>query len=557
MRSRFTRAIASTVACAIVGGLALLVAEPGATAAQSDGWASGVYPGPCKNNSAQDRTDYVNELKAFAAWRGQPIQFTMQFAPYTGVTNWLTTDQPNALFKCAVYVRQQLHVPMMFAVPMLPLYDTEDQNAVLADTPAPTLAGGAAGDYDQYWKTLAENLVAKGLGDTILRIGWEFNGNWFRWSAGPPAANCAACAVDGPANWTKYWQNIVNTMRSVPGQSFKFDYSVALGSTYANPGDTGVDPVYPGDKYVDTISVSMYDQQYGHPACTSTGVPAGCISEKVRWDNLVSETYGLNWLASFSKKRGKPVGFSEWALASTTSFNDGGGGDDAAFMKDFHTWLTGHNVAYEDYFDKDHQGNIQSLTTNSPVGNLAKDVDSINFPLAENEYQTLWAVTSGHSPSSSVLPSGFVPSSSSPASSSATASATATATATASASATASPTTTPKPVSKVPFDTPLYSLTSNRAHPKKLSKAKLTHNVFVYVRPVKPVLYAAWYIDDPKHKKKAYHVARLTPYDMVGKSGTHALAFHIGHVSRGKHTLTVMLRWKAGGYRVYTVTFTR
>ena len=269
MSGRFRRAVASVVACALVGGVALMVSLPGAKAADTDHWASGVYPGPCKNISDQNRIDYVNQLRSFGSWRNHPVEVTMQFAPYIGTTNWLTNEEPNALLKCAVYVRQQLRVPMIFAIPMLPQFDTEDATDTTAGNP--TLSAGANGDYNQYWAQLAQNLVDRGLGDTTLRIGWEFNGNWFRWAA----------YLD-PSDWVKYWRNIVTTMRAV-SPALKFDYSVALGSTYANPFSTTVTAtqpgVYPGDQYVDVISASMYDQWFGQPACNDVR-PAARVQDQ-------------------------------------------------------------------------------------------------------------------------------------------------------------------------------------------------------------------------------------------------------------------------------------
>ena len=45
-----------------------------------------------------------------------------------------------------------------------------------------TLAQGATGAYNQYFTTLAENLVTDKEENAILRLGWEFNGTWFEWS---------------------------------------------------------------------------------------------------------------------------------------------------------------------------------------------------------------------------------------------------------------------------------------------------------------------------------------------------------------------------------------
>ena len=545
MSGRFKRAVAGVVACALVGGVALLVALPGATAADSDHWASGVYPGPCKNINDQSRVDYVNQLRSFGTWRNHPVELTMQFAPYTGTTNWLTNEEPNSLFKCAVYVRQQLRVPMIFAVPMLPQFDTEDPTNTTAGNP--TLKAGAAGDYNVYWRTLAHNLVDRGLGDTTLRIGWELNGNWFRWSA-----------YQDPVSWVAYWRQIVNTMRSV-SPALKFDYSVALGSTYANPfgtSPTSSPPgVYPGDQYVDIVSASLYDQWYGQTACTPTSQPDGCKSASARWTYLTGQRYGLTELSKFAKAHQKPLGFSEWALASTGSFAGGGGGDDVYFMQSFHAWLVaasanlsgGRGVAYEVYFDKDHLPNVQAMTDGAGT-------DSKNFPLAQSRYKTYWAAPT-HSASTTVLPSGVTPtapssspppSSSSPPSSSPPPS---------SSSPSPTPSTTPPPV--LPKNTPLFSKYSSRAKAKKLSKQKVSGYIYVFVKPSKAVSYAAWYLDDSKRKKKAYRLVRITPYDLVGYKGRVALPFQVGHVKKGKHTLSVLLRWKTGGYKVYTVTFTR
>jgi hypothetical protein len=335
---------------------------------------------------------------------------------------------------------------------------------------------------------------------------------------------------------------------------------VALGSTYANPfatsPTTSVPGVYPGDQYVDIVSASLYDQWYGQAACTPTSQPEGCKTGSARWAYLTTQRFGLTDLSKFAKAHQKPVGFSEWALASTTSFSGGGGGDDVYFMQSFHTWLAtasanlagGRGVAYEIYFDKDHLPNVQAMTDGAGR-------DSKNFPLAQARYKIYWAAPT-HSPSATMLPSGVtptVPSSSAPPPSS---SAPPSSPPPSSSSPSPTPTTTPKPV--LPANTPLFSKYSSRAKAKKLNKQKVSGYIYVFVRPSKKVSYAAWYIDDPKHKKKYYKLVRVTPYDLVGHKGRLALAFRVSsHVKVGRHTLSVLLRWKTGGYTVYTARFTR
>jgi len=95
---------------------------------------------------------------------------------------------------------------MIWAVQMLP------------DTGGVSLATGATGAYNSYFAILAENLVAAGMGDSMLRLGWEFNQSKFTWYA----AGQATSFVD-------YWRQIVTTMRAVPGAHFTFVWNPSRG----------------------------------------------------------------------------------------------------------------------------------------------------------------------------------------------------------------------------------------------------------------------------------------------------------------------------------------
>ena len=56
-----------------------------------------------------------------------------------------------------------------------------------------TLAAGATGAYNSYFVTLAQTLVAAGEGNSYLRLGWEFDGNWYpSWDADTPAAEASS-----------------------------------------------------------------------------------------------------------------------------------------------------------------------------------------------------------------------------------------------------------------------------------------------------------------------------------------------------------------------------
>ena len=62
-------------------------------------------------------------------------------------------------------------IELTLSVPMLP----EDGSG--------TLAEGASGAYDAIFVTTARALIENDLADSVIRIGWEFNGDWMPWTA--------------------------------------------------------------------------------------------------------------------------------------------------------------------------------------------------------------------------------------------------------------------------------------------------------------------------------------------------------------------------------------
>jgi hypothetical protein len=190
-----------------------------------------------------------------------------------------------------------------------------------------TLAEGATGAYNQYFTTLAQNLVAGGEANAILRLGWEFNGSWYPWSV---------ATTGDAANFARFWQQIVTTMRGVPGAQFKFAWNASGSTSSSYPPERA----YPGDSYVDYVGTDVYDNFWGSPFTPSAG-----------WANQLSEQWGLNWLAQFAAAHGKPIGIPEWSVEYRP---DGHGlGDDPSFVDNMATWLASNNVAFANVFSFD------------------------------------------------------------------------------------------------------------------------------------------------------------------------------------------------------------
>jgi beta-mannanase len=200
-----------------------------------------------------------------------------------------------------------------------------------SNTPVGTLAAGATGAYNSYFVTLAQTLVAAGEANADLRLGWEFDGNWYAWDASTPAQE---------ANYATYFDQIVTAMRTVAGENFKFvwnpDASAFVPDQAVDGANYNVELAYPGNAYVDYIGLDAYDQSWATPQ-----TPANAWSQ--------STAPALSAALSFAQAQGKPLAFCEWGVAIRS---DGHGlGDDPLYVNNMLSFMSANSVAYESYFD--------------------------------------------------------------------------------------------------------------------------------------------------------------------------------------------------------------
>ncbi len=181
----------------------------------------------------------------------------------------------------------------------------------------------ASGEFDATWTAMATNLVADGLGSSVLRGAHEFNEPMFahRVLPGEEAAFVAA--------WRR-WHGVV---MAVPGANFHFNWNPTTGDYNGNGLDTVA--CYPGDAYVDTIDLDLYDRWY--PRGTNSGART-LAEQQDKWQQMLTMNTttwrGLNYWRSFAVSHGKGMGFSEWGTGSYFNDADGnhGGGDNEVFM---------------------------------------------------------------------------------------------------------------------------------------------------------------------------------------------------------------------------------
>ena len=254
---------------------------------------------------------------AFAAWRGSAVTLVSDYLGHDG--DWSGLTSPDYwLDSWQSYTNAG--IPLVLGVPMI---------AASGDT----FQAGAAGAYDSYYQTLASQLVAAGDGSAILRLGWEFNGDWYPWSV-------TATGADSPANFIADWQHTVIVMRAIaPNLRFVWNVNNGANPTYS------VASTYPGNAYVDYVGVDAYD---------SGG-----------WNTVLNQTDGLAYWLSFAKQQGKSLAIPEWGIGTS--------GDDPAYIQDMYQWMKTNqaSIALESFYD------YQDGATNGSFPNSAAEYQSL------------------------------------------------------------------------------------------------------------------------------------------------------------------------------------
>ncbi|MFI6299101.1 glycosyl hydrolase [Nonomuraea sp. NPDC050790] len=291
-----------------LGAAVLLVA---AVAVQPDAVAEPERPGavPIKQRAALgvfmgSDAHGTARLPDFERWLGREVTVGRTYIP--GET-WAAFHGPDFILE--PWTRWRSARPgriLAINVPMV----APNEGGLTDAAVSVLLNAGAAGAFDLTFKKLADRLVDEGAGDSIIVLGWEMNGTTYS----------SRCAPD-PVAWKAYWRRIVTSMRSAPGQRFRFDFT-------ANRGRDAIPwtECYPGDDVVDIIGMDNYDQP------PSDG-----------FQSYVSQPYGLRDHAEFAKAHGKPMSFPEWGLFRY--------GDRPTYVRQMLDWIGRHNVAYHSLSD--------------------------------------------------------------------------------------------------------------------------------------------------------------------------------------------------------------
>ena len=201
----------------------------------------------------------------------------------------------------------------------------DSATASLHNSPSTALVAAAAGADNRQFYRLGELLVRDGFANTIINLSREMNGWWYAWNE----QHAPASELDA---FILAWRQVVTTMRSVPGEHFKFLWTIY-------PRAATVAECWPGSAYVDYVGTDILDWYGSYNTYPHTA--SGTLEWALHWQHtLNARPGGLHWMVQFSELTGKPIIIPEWGM----DFHAFGGQDDTYFLTHMTAWLKAHNA---------------------------------------------------------------------------------------------------------------------------------------------------------------------------------------------------------------------
>lgn len=299
-------------------------------------WLSGV-------NADPDNT--VGDVNGFASWRGTPADTVNIFTDRTSWDNIVGETFSEDNFEGS-------GLRLVIAVPPFP-------SGIGA-----TYAACDSGSYDSEWNEFGTTLVSTGFPNAIVRLGWEFNGDYDYWSphsAGGTTAQYVSC-----------YDKIATDIR-LTDPAVVMDWTVNAHGTPADDCGGSVITCYPGDAYVDVVSIDNYDE---YPPSTGGTLNQGIAKP---FATIASANEGITYMYNFALSHNKFFGVGEWGVVTYNNGNSAG--DNPSYIDNMKAWFVAHDQAsggkllYENYFSNCDAGNVLSgfyPTTCGPTNSAAR-----------------------------------------------------------------------------------------------------------------------------------------------------------------------------------------
>ena len=312
--------------------------------------------------------------EAFAKWLGQPAVWAEDFTP---IERWDAFEGGGwQLGEWSEWKKAADGRRLILSVGLLPGgWDRSGPQDGDGAKQAVSFEAGARGDYNAHFKTLAQNLVRYGLGDSVLRLGWEFNGGWYTWRAS-----------DNPQGFADYWKQVVQTMRGVEGaEKLQFCWNPAIGWL-----QFPAEQAWPGDDYVDIVGLDVYDDSwlpdtYPFP---KDATPAQIEERRhATWDKAIwNGNHGLKFWRDFALEHKKPFALPEWGVDKRGGEDEHGGLDNPYFVEQMHAFIAdpANKVYFHCYFD------VQASDGGHQISPGKDGTEETIFPLAAAKFKELF-----------------------------------------------------------------------------------------------------------------------------------------------------------------------
>lgn len=215
----------------------------------------------------------------------------------------------------------------------------------------PTALKAAAGGADvSGWAEIAQAINDNSMDapSTVLRIGHEASGNWYPW-----ATNCES---DLEAAYRGAWAHAHDAIAAAcPHVRFDLCLNTGRGGVPAIGGH------YPGDDYIDIISLDIYD--YGTPATTAA------LFLKMQ------NGEGFAEVGAFADDHGKKFAIDEWGVGTQ---DDQSKRDNPFFVSSIFSSLAGLDQRYP------------GIVSHDSYFNSANNHNLSRNPKSAAQYQSLW-----------------------------------------------------------------------------------------------------------------------------------------------------------------------
>ncbi len=267
-------------------------------------WHSGVWTGVVMSASRMAMAE---------SWAGRPFDFVTMYPGYGSWAEMADSGWTSMLLR-------GYKGRFAYGLPLLPSNRRGQWNDVLS------------GQHDYVFRKIARELRAGGRGDAAIRVGLEANGDWFAWGV----------TADTADEFRTAFRRVVTIMNAEsPGLTFWFDVSAGYGLRGQKNRMDALTLLYPGDRYVDGISMDHYDFYELRTVNAAT------------WARAVKPVKGpgLADAVAFARAHKKGFAVPEWGVHGGSGI---GGGDNPYFIQKMYNFFMANRdvLVFECYFNE-------------------------------------------------------------------------------------------------------------------------------------------------------------------------------------------------------------